>query len=89
MVGAIMEQPEPATQSFIVKIWVEESAADMSQGEWHGHITHVSSHQRRYLKDLSEIRDFIAPYLEAMGVKPERRGQLRGRLQRLLRRASS
>jgi hypothetical protein len=72
-----MDSVESGTHSFIVKIWVEESAEETSQGVWHGHITHVSSHQRRYLKDLSEIQDFIAPYLEAMGVKPGKRGWFR------------
>jgi len=72
-----MDLVEPDTQSFIVKIWVEESAEDRSRGVWHGHITHIPSHQRRYLKDLSEVQDFIAPYLESMGVKAGRRWRLR------------
>ncbi len=83
MVGAIMDIVEPGTQSFIVKIWVEESGEDTSRGVWHGHITHVSSHQRRYLKDMNEIQDFIAPYLEEMGVKVGKRWRLRGWLQQL------
>jgi len=83
MVRAIMDLVEPGTQSFIVKIWVEDSAEEMSRGVWHGHITHVSSHQRRYLKDLSEIQDYIAPHLEAMGVEVGKRWRLRGWLQQL------
>jgi hypothetical protein len=57
-------------QSFIVKVWVEDTASEGSQGVWRGHITHVPGHQRRYLKHLSEIDDFIEPYLEEMGVIP-------------------
>ena len=87
MVGATMDLVEPDTQSFIVKIWVEESAEDVSRGVWHGHITHIPSHQRRYLKDLSEIQDFIAPHLEEMGVKVGKRWRLSGWLQRLVRKA--
>lgn len=64
---------EPDSQSFIVKVWVEERAGKAGRGVWHGYITHVWSHERRYLKDLDEIADFIAPYLEAMGVKLFRR----------------
>jgi len=82
-----MDLVEPGTQSFVVKIWVEESAEDMSRGVWHGHITHIPSHQRRYLKDLSEIQDFIVPHLEEMGVKVSKRWRLRGWLQRLVRKA--
>src|SRR5690242_13780179 len=86
-VGTIMDLVEPGTQSFIVKIWVEDSAEDTSQGVWHGHITHIPSHERRYLKDLSEIQDFITPRLEEMGVKVGRRWRLRGWLQRRVRKA--
>jgi len=83
MVGAIMDLLESDTQSFIVKIWVEENGKDTSRGVWHGHITHVPSYQRRYLKDLNEIQDFIAPHLEEMGVKIGKRWRLRGWLQQL------
>ena len=62
---------ETNSQSFIVKVWVEECARDGSRGVWHGHITHVLSHERRYLKNLGEIEDFIAPYLVEMGVRFE------------------
>ncbi len=64
-----MEVLEPTTQSFIVKVWVEESAVGSNQGVWRGHITHIPSGKRCYLKNLNEIRDFIAPHLEKMGVK--------------------
>lgn len=72
-----MDLVEPGTQSFIVKIWVEDCAEETSQGVWHGHITHIPGHERRYLKDLSEIQNFITPYLETMGVKPGRRWRFR------------
>jgi len=38
-------------------------------GIWRGHVTHVHGCERRYLKNLDEIGDFIASYLETMGVK--------------------
>ena len=72
-----MEPLESTSQSFIVKVWVEERAEGAYQGLWRGHITHVSSSRRRYLKNLDEIGDFIAPYLEAMGVKPAMRWRMR------------
>jgi hypothetical protein len=64
-----MDEIESESQSFIVKVWVEERAVGESRGVWRGHITHVSSGKRRYLKNLGEIGDVIAPYLEAMGVQ--------------------
>ena len=79
-----MEPLESASHSFIVKIWVEDSLEGGGNGVWHGHITHVPSHQRRYLKNLSEIEDFIAPRLEEMGVRLGVRWQLRRWLKRLV-----
>ena len=55
--------------SFIVKVLVEEDATKNSETIWHGHITHVPSGERRYLKNLGEITAFIEPYLKAMGVR--------------------
>ncbi len=57
------------THSFIVKLWLEETAEENGRATWRGHITHVPSGTRRYLKDLEDIVSFIKPYLEAMGVK--------------------
>ena len=79
-----MDQEEPETQSFILKVWVEDSARYVQRGVWHGHITHVPSHERRYLKNLGEIEDFIAPHLEEMGVQLGRRWRLKRWLQRLI-----
>ena len=79
-----MEPLEPDARSFIVKVWVEERAAEGGKGVWRGHITHVPSGERRYLKNLGEIEDFIAPHLEEMGVKLGMRWQLRRWLRRLL-----
>jgi hypothetical protein len=79
-----MDSLEPDAQSFIVKVWVEDSAGKTGRGVWHGHITHVPSHERHYLKDLGEIEDFIAPHLEAMGVKLGLRWQLRRWLEQLI-----
>ena len=65
-----MDPPEPRSHSFVVKIWLEETAEEGGRTTWRGHITHVASRERRYLQDLDKIAAFIAPYLERMGVKP-------------------
>jgi len=54
--------------SFIVKVWIEEEGTKHSSTIWHGHITHVPSCEKRYLKNLDDIALFIQPYLEAMGI---------------------
>jgi hypothetical protein len=60
---------EPNAHSFIVKIWLEETVEEAGLARWRGHITHVPSGERRYLKDLNDVLFFIAPYLEKMKVK--------------------
>jgi hypothetical protein len=64
-----MDLLEFNTHSFIVKVWLEETAEEAGRAVWRGHITHVPSGERRYLKALDDITAFIAPYLEKMGVK--------------------
>lgn len=58
------------SNSFIVKVWLEELPEDDDSAVWRGHITHVPSQERRYLQTLDDAVDFIAPYLERLGVKP-------------------
>ncbi len=58
------------SHSFIVKVWLEESAEEAGEAAWRGHVTHVPSQERRYLHTLDDIVDFMAPYLERMGVQP-------------------
>jgi hypothetical protein len=63
-----MDLGESDTQSFIVKVWIEETDPESGQVIWRGHITHVQGGERRYLKDLDGILNFIAPFLESKGV---------------------
>lgn len=72
-----MDLLESSTHSFIIKVWLEESATDDRGAGWRGHITHVPGGQRRYLKDLNEITAFIKPFLEATGVKFSLRSRLK------------
>lgn len=64
-----MDQLEFNTHSFVVKIWRESTDDDQEEGQWRGHITHVPSGERRYLKGLGSIAAFIVPYLVSMGVR--------------------
>jgi hypothetical protein len=64
-----LDRPEEYTHSFIVKIWLEETAEEAGHATWRGHITHVPSGERRYVEDLQDIITFIVPYLEKLGVK--------------------
>ena len=60
---------EPDTQSFVVKIWLEETVEEVGRARWRGRVTHVTSGERRYFENLSGIAAFIKPYLERWGVK--------------------
>jgi len=55
--------------SFIVKVWVEEEVNMHDNPIWHGQITHVPGGEQRYLRNLSEIEEFVVPYLRAMGIR--------------------
>ena len=61
--------PDETTQSFIVKVWLEETAKEKGNARWRGHITHVPSNRRAYIEKLDQICIFVAPYLEAMKVR--------------------
>ena len=67
-----MSPNESSIQSFIIRIWVEERDEQGGPLLWRGHITHVPSEERVYLKDLDDILAFIEPYLGAMGVNVRR-----------------
>jgi hypothetical protein len=65
-----MDVLESNTHSFVVRIWLEETAQEAGVAVWRGHITHVPGGERHYLSDLNGILLFIAPYLEQMGIRP-------------------
>ena len=61
-----MDPEETDSHSFIIRIWLEETAEDGKPAVWRGHITHVPSGHRRYLQELGSLVGFIAPYLAEM-----------------------
>lgn len=63
------ESSESLSHSFVVKVWIEETAAEAGMTMWRGHITHVGTRTRRYIQELDEVSMFIAPYLQALGVE--------------------
>ena len=57
------------TESFVVKVWLEETVEEVGRAKWRGHVTHVASGERKYLESLTGVTAFIRPYLERWGVK--------------------
>lgn len=68
---------ETGSHSFIVKIWLEETKGEAGKAIWRGHITHVASGTRRYLRRVDDIPAFIVPYMQRMGVTPGLRWRVR------------
>jgi hypothetical protein len=58
-----MRSFESKTHSFIVKTWLEETAAT-GRAKWRIHITHVPDGERQYMESVQEIPAFITSYLE-------------------------
>ena len=75
-----MEPTESSTHSFTIRLWIEEVDQSGGRVTWRGHITEVSSGERRYIQDLNDIAMFIWPYLERMGVGPPLSWRIRRRL---------
>jgi hypothetical protein len=59
---------EDNASAFIVRVWLEHREIEAAPVEWRGSIEHVASGRTKYLNDLDEIKRFINPFLETMGV---------------------
>ena len=65
--GGLLESLNLQPQSFIVKVWCENDSEEGGKIIWRGHITHVPSGTRKYIRSLEEISNFIVPFLDKMG----------------------
>lgn len=65
-----MEETDTLMHTFIVRIWLEEAADAGRPARWRGHVTHLPSRQRVTIESLDDLRQFVTPYLEAMGATP-------------------
>ena len=64
-----MNPIEHGTLSFVVRIWLEETAEEAGRALWRGRITHVDSGEQDYLRTLGDVTAFIAPFLAGLGVR--------------------
>ncbi len=55
------------THAFIVRFWLEPRELENARPIWRGVIEHVASGRKLYLKNLEEIKAFIAFYLPEIG----------------------
>jgi hypothetical protein len=59
-----------SVQSFVIRIWIEETAEEAGEVTWRGHITHTVNGERHFFMNLNELSTFIWPYLIEMSAKP-------------------
>lgn len=78
-----MDSPESKVHSFIVKLWQEEVGDEADKAFWHGYITHVPGGERRYIKRMNDINDFIVLHLGEMITRPGPEFRFRRWLRRL------
>jgi hypothetical protein len=66
--------------SFIVRIWLEETAEEAGRAVWRGCITHVPGtpdQSPHYIQELDEIPAYIARFLTGAGATVCRRWRFR------------
>ena len=64
-----MDTSELPKHSFVVRMWVVETGDSREPFSFRGSVRDVSTGERRYFKDLAELLQFFAPYLEQMRVQ--------------------
>jgi hypothetical protein len=73
-----MALPEANVQTFVLRIWLEDTQDDAGRTVWRGHITDVGNGERRYVQDLDGIVAFLVPRLELLGARIGFRWRVRG-----------
>ena len=63
-----MIAPDEQMQSFVIRIWVEDTDPTRPTGSWRGHVVDVASGERRYFHALDEACAFIADQLRRRGI---------------------
>lgn len=58
---------QDTSNSFILKIWTEETTAKGEPVSWRGSISHVPDGTRRYFMDLQTMADFVGDFIDSMG----------------------
>ncbi|HXI25706.1 MAG TPA: hypothetical protein VNG71_17700 [Pyrinomonadaceae bacterium] len=80
-----MDLSESTLHSFIIKLWLEADCSKSEPNVWRGYITHVPTGDRRYLKGLSDITDFVQEYLD----DTHSRNNLKSRARKWLKRVTA
>lgn len=65
---------ETKTHSFVLRIWFEQTSLSDNQGEWRGHVTDVTSHERRYFRTAEELIAFLSDRMKSSRTHQEDAG---------------
>jgi hypothetical protein len=65
-----VNEPESAMEAFVLRIWVEGDGGSMTPAEWRGSITNVMSGNRRTVRSLDQVTDFLGEHLRRLGADP-------------------
>lgn len=64
-----MKSHDEETQVFIVRLWCERREIEDARPMLRGTVEHVASGERRSVRDLMDIVDYLLLHLEAMAVR--------------------
>ena len=67
-----MDQLESTTYSFILRVWLEDTSEHAAERVWRGHITHVPSNERRYIRSLDDIVTAVIELIQNLDVRHPR-----------------
>ncbi|MFW6063759.1 MAG: hypothetical protein ACOC9V_06235 [Chloroflexota bacterium] len=59
---------EISTESFMVKVNIEQQAAESGALKWQGIIVHIASGDVFHFDNLHQIERVVIPYLQAHGI---------------------
>ena len=72
---------DPNTQVFIVRLWRERREIEGAAPEWRVMIEHVPTGDRRYLRHVTQINDFMKHHIRSvdprLGIRARASGVLR------------
>lgn len=65
------------TQSFILRVWVEEPARPGRAATWRGHVTDVQSREYRAVDSFADVHRFLVARLSEVGIRPRMLDRIR------------
>ena len=65
-----MDPQEAERHSFIMRIWLEEQAADDDPALWRGEVIHVPTGERRLVQGWDAVRRFVLSFISTAEAVP-------------------